>query len=520
MSALDRMAMTVLQPGFEGTGFDGAGFEGAGFESARARRAVPPEWLLRALADGLGGVILFARNIATQEQTAALTAALREENPEVIVAVDEEGGAVTRLEAATGSSWPGNLALGVADDVAVTERVARRIGGLTAAAGITLDYAPVVDVNADPRNPVIGVRSFGSDPEVVSRQAVAWIAGLQGAGVAACAKHFPGHGDTVTDSHLALPTVPASREVLERRDLAPFRAAITAGVRAVMCGHLLVPALDDVPATLSRAVLTGLLREELGFGGVAVTDAIEMRAVAALYEPSEIAVRALAAGADVICVGVSSPGGRSVYDLRDAIVQAVREGRLPEWRLAEAAERVLGLAAWHAGQAGARAAVAGETGAGAVDDAGRALGLAAASAALRATGAPDRPVLETAPLVVRLAARQSQAVGRARSFGLAGALAEILPGTAEAEVGEGEALPDLSDPRRPVVIAVHDAVRHAWMRRLLDEAVRARPDAVVVETGVPGAPVGRVHLATHGNAAVSARAAARWLTAGPGTASP
>ncbi|MBX6383690.1 MAG: glycoside hydrolase family 3 protein [Microbispora sp.] len=487
---LERMAMAVLQPGFEGT--------------------EPPEWLRRALADGLGGVVLFARNIPRHADglgaAAALVAELRRERSEVIVAVDEEGGAVTRLEAAVGSSWPGNLALGVADEVALTRRVARQIGRMVAAAGVTLDYAPVLDVNADPRNPVIGVRSFGSDPEAVGRHGAAWIEGLQSAGVAACAKHFPGHGDTVTDSHLALPAVRASREVIERRDLPPFRAAIAAGVRAVMCGHLLVPAVDVLPATLSREVVTGLLREELGFGGLVVTDAIEMRAVAALYAPGEIAVRALAAGADAICVGVSSAGGESVYALRDAITAAVREGRLAEERLAEAAGRVRDLAAWYDAQAEARKAAA--------RDADEGLGLAAATAALRATPAQPQvsPVLTRAPLVVHLTARPSQAVGRATPLKLGQAIGEILPGTVTAEVDDGGRLPDLGETARPLVIAVHDAVRHAWMRRLLDEALAVRPDAVVVETGVPGTPAGRLYLATHGNSTASARAAARWLT--------
>ncbi|GAA4190287.1 glycoside hydrolase family 3 N-terminal domain-containing protein [Microbispora amethystogenes] len=569
---LDRLAMAVLQPGFEGT--------------------EPPAWLLRALADGLGGVVLFARNVTraaprtvdrtgdrddagageaggaiggpadAADGTRALVAALRRERPDVIVAVDEEGGSVTRLEAATGSSWPGNLALGVADDESLTRRVGRQIGRMVAAAGVTLDYAPVVDVNADPRNPVIGVRSFGSDPEAVGRHGAAWIEGLQSAGVAACAKHFPGHGDTVTDSHLALPAVRASREVIERRDLPPFRAAIAAGVRAVMCGHLLVPAVGPLPATLSRAVLTGLLREEMGFGGLVVTDAIEMRAVAALHAPGEIAVRALAAGADAICVGVSSAGGESVYALRDAITAAVREGRLKEDRLAEAAGRVRDLAAWYDARADARAAAAG--------DADEGLGLAAATAALRVTAgltaatpaegpavtgptAPTRPtaarpaipstppppatpaafpttpytpagvvgpgVLTRAPLVVSMAARPSQAVGRVTPLTLGQALEEILPGTVTAEANDEEAAPDLlallGDTGRPLVIAVHDAVRHAWMRRLLEEALRARPDAVVVETGVPGTPAGRLYLATHGNSTASARAAARWLAGRP-----
>ncbi|MFC7642091.1 glycoside hydrolase family 3 N-terminal domain-containing protein [Streptosporangium lutulentum] len=288
---LARLALTVLQPGFEGT--------------------VPPRWLLRELADGLGGTVLFARNLTGAAQTAELVARLREENPAVVVAVDEEGGSVTRLQAATGSSWPGNRALGVVDDVERTKRVAGEIGRLLAAADITLDYAPVADVNANPANPVIGIRSFGPDPGLVSRQTTAWITGLQDAGVAACAKHFPGHGDTVTDSHHALPTVHASLRLLRERDLPPFAAAVKAGVRAVMCGHLLVPALDpDHPATLSRKIMTGLLREELGFDGMLVTDAIEMGAVAALHPPGEIAVRALAAGVDAICAASPPPTGR------------------------------------------------------------------------------------------------------------------------------------------------------------------------------------------------------------------
>lgn len=485
-SELDRMALTVLQPGFAGTS--------------------PPVWLRRALAEGLGGAVLFARNIADPDQTAALVAAMREENPGVVVAVDEEGGAITRLEARTGSSWPGNLALGVAGDVSLTERVARQMGRLLAAADITLNYAPVVDVNSNPRNPVIGVRSFGADPGLVARHGVAWIQGMQGAGVAACAKHFPGHGDTMTDSHLALPTVPVPRDVLARRDLPPFHAAIDAGVRAVMCGHLLVPALDDAPATLSHAVLTGLLREELGFDGLVVTDAIEMRAVAALRSPGDIAVGALAAGADAVCVGVSSPEGESVYALRDAVVQAVREGSLAEERLAEAAGRVLRLAGWYAREAPARAA--------ALRDTDEGLGLAAATAALRVIGTAGRPVLRGAPLVVEMSARPTQAVGRATPLGIGGALAEVLPGTVRAEVAEGGALPDLADPGRPLVVAVHEAARHGWIQRLLAEAVQARPDAVVVETGLPGTPAGAVYVATHGNSAASARAAAQWLTDG------
>ncbi|GLW98609.1 glycoside hydrolase family 3 protein [Microtetraspora sp. NBRC 16547] len=521
-SSLDRLAMTVLQPGFDGV--------------------TPPDWLRRALADGLGGAVLFARNIVDVPQTAALVAALREENPAVVVAADEEGGAVTRFEAGPGSSWPGNRALGVVDDVTRTEQVARAIGRLLAAADVTLNYAPVADVNANPANPVIGIRSFGPDPELVARHTAAWITGLQAEGVAACAKHFPGHGDTVTDSHLALPTVHASLEVLRERDLPPFRAAVEAGVQSMMCGHLLVPALDpDGPATLSRRILTGLLREELGFRGMLVTDAIEMRAVAALHPPGEVAVRALMAGADAICVGVSSPGGESVYALRDAIVAAVRDGRLPEERLAEAAARVLAVADWHTAQAATRRAAQERPGRGyaegtdeesveeGAEKSGEQLGLEVARAAMRVvvpgapttgapttgaptTGTPQPVPISEPPLVVHIAPRMSRAVESGAPVGLTRELNELLPGTEGHTItAEATTLPDLSGDR-PVVLVVHDAGRHAWVHELLATAVQARPDAIVVETGIPAQPVGAVYVTTHGVSRASERVVARWLT--------
>ncbi|WP_113704988.1 glycoside hydrolase family 3 protein [Nonomuraea lactucae] len=470
---LYRLAMAVLQPGYEGT------------------RA--PDWLRRALGEGLGGAVLFARN----SPDARHIQALRAENPGAVVAIDEEGGAVTRLEAASGSSFPGNRALGVVDDVRLTERVGRQIGRMLAEADITLDYAPSADVNSDPANPVIGIRSFGPAADLVARHTVAYIDGVQGAGVAACAKHFPGHGDTTTDSHLALPAVRASREVLAERDLPPFRAAVRAGVRAIMCGHLLAPALDPaVPATLSRTILTELLRGELGFDGMLVTDAIEMRAVAAVFSPGEIAVRALAAGADAVCVSLATE--RSLRDLRDAIVAAVREGALPEERLAEAAARVRAVSGWYGEQAALRDK--------AIADADPGAGMEAARAALTTTGTAR---LTRPPLVVEVNTRLSQAVDPSMPTGLATALAEVLPGTARVRLAEEGELPPFDD--RPVVLVVHDAARLAWVRDRIARAVRTRPDTIVVDTGVPAFPAGAAHLATHGVSRVSARAAAEWL---------
>src|SRR3954447_14577323 len=250
---LSNLAATVLQPGFEGT--------------------TVPDWVRRRLAEGLGGVALFARNVESPAQVAALTAQLRAERPDVIVAIDEEAGDVTRFESRHGSSRPGNLALGAIDDLELTEAVARDLGAELAAAGITLNYAPDTDVNSNPDNPIIGVRAFGAEPQLVARHSAAFVRGLQDAGVAACAKHFPGHGDTSVDSHHAVPVIDRSRELLDAVELVPFRAAIQAGVLSVMTGHLLVPAYDDeFPATLSRRILVELLRDELGFDGLVVTD--------------------------------------------------------------------------------------------------------------------------------------------------------------------------------------------------------------------------------------------------------
>ncbi|MGW7367473.1 glycoside hydrolase family 3 N-terminal domain-containing protein, partial [Streptomyces sp. NPDC054841] len=199
---LRRLARCVLQPGFVGT--------------------EAPDWVLREIADGLASVVLFSRNIVTPEQVARLTGRLRAENPELIIAIDEEAGDVTRIESATGSTRPGNFALGTVDDTELTEAVAADLGRQLHAAGVSLDYAPSADVNSNPDNPIIGVRSFGVDAEVVSRHTGAWIRGLQSGGVAACAKHFPGHGDVAVDSHHGLPVYGAGRAQIAAEALPPF----------------------------------------------------------------------------------------------------------------------------------------------------------------------------------------------------------------------------------------------------------------------------------------------------------
>ncbi|MGI3227675.1 glycoside hydrolase family 3 protein [Streptomyces sp. GTA36] len=484
---LTRDALAVLQPGFTGTS--------------------APSWLLRRLGEGLASVGLFGRNIATPAQVAALTAQLRAERDDVLVAIDEEGGDVTRLEVRTGSSFPGNHALGAVDDTALTEAVAHELGRRLAACGVNLNWAPSADINSNVDNPVIGVRSFGADTSLVARHTAAYVSGLQSAGVAACTKHFPGHGDTAVDSHHAMPRIDAELSVLDSRELVPFRAAIEAGTRAVMSAHILVPALDPVhPATLSRRILTGLLREELGYDGLIVTDGMEMQAISATYGIERGSVLAIAAGADAICVGGGLSDEPTVLRLRDALVAAVRSGELPEERLADAAARVRALAAWTASTQ-----TTPSTPSSAGSDASTDVGLVAARRALKVTrGAHFAPVTE-APYAAAFTPVANIAVGDETPWGVAAELRRLLPGTETGSfTGEragAEALAAAGSRR--VVAVVRDAHRHTWMAEALDILLTARPDTVVVEMGVPQSPPrGALHIATHGAARVCGLAAA------------
>jgi beta-N-acetylhexosaminidase len=480
--ALSRDALTVLQPGFAGT--------------------TAPDWLLRRLDQGLGAVALFARNIESPEQLSKLTAQLRAVRPDVLVVADEEGGDVTRLEVREGSSFPGNLALGAVDDPDLTRAVAAELGRRLAACGVNLNWAPSADVNSDPRNPIIGVRSFGADPDLVARHTAAYVQGLQSAGVAACTKHFPGHGDTAIDSHHAVPRIDVGPDVLRDRELAPFRAAIGAGTKAVMSAHILVPALDpDLPATLSRTALTKLLRDELGHDGLIVTDGIDMGAIADVYGMGRGTVLALAAGADAICVGGGPTDEGTVIELRDAIVRAVREGELAEDRLADAAARVRALAEW---------ALSAANGGRRLPDTD--IGLIAARRALRVTRTPEFTTLTTAPYVAVFTPAANIAVGEDTPWGVAGELRRLLPSTVTGSFREDDALvPNIlrSAGDRRIIVVVRDAHRHRWMADALDALIAARPETVVVEMGVPQAPPsGALHIATHGAARVCGQAAA------------
>ena len=460
MTDVERLAAACLSPSFPGH--------------------EAPDWVLRRLEDGLGGITLFAYNVEDPEQLAALTGRLRGTG-EILVSIDEEGGDVTRLEAASGSSYPGNFALGLVDDPGLTADVAAAMAGELAAVGVNMNLAPVADANTNPLNPVIGVRSFGAAPELVATHVAAFVTGTQRQGVAACAKHFPGHGDTSVDSHHELPVVGGDFDAA----LMPFRAAIGAGVRAVMTGHLLVPARDEVPATLSRRILTDLLRVELGFDGLVVTDALEMKAISSDPGVDEGAVRALVAGADLLCLG-HDLHEEAVDAVLRAITAAVRSGRLPLARLEEAAARV-GTAAQWASRPSSEGAP------------GREVGLEAARRALRTDGGSS-PV--DAPLVIELVAPANVAAGRANH-----GLADLWPGAVRLRLtgATSEARELLADhPSRGLVVVVRDAARHEWQAGLARELVALRPDAVVVETGLPGGVAARVETGGAGRANLEA----------------
>lgn len=293
------------------------------------------EQLLAWVKDvGLGGVIL---SLGTVQDAAELVPLLQQQaKVPLLLAGDFEGGVAFRLQGATDM---GNQMLVGATGLV---RLARAMGEVTGeeakALGFHWVFGPVLDVNSNPQNPIINVRSYGEDPQRVAAMGTACLLGIQGQGLLACGKHFPGHGDVDSDSHLQLPTVPGDRQRLEQVELVPFAAASKAGLRSIMTGHLAVPGLGEdpaIPATLSSRILQGVLRGELGFQGLIVTDALDMGGVRNKLSPGEVAVRALLAGADVLLMPPDPVAAR------DAVVAAVQSGRLPEARLDEAVLRIL-----------------------------------------------------------------------------------------------------------------------------------------------------------------------------------
>jgi beta-N-acetylhexosaminidase len=518
---LGRMADAILIPPFPGLS--------------------APGWMLDALGRGLAGVTLFGQNISAPDQVSALTAMLRSAAPgdEPVIAIDEEGGDVTRVAYADGSPYPGNAALGAVDDVALTQAVYRAIGADLAALGINFDLAPCADVLGTADSPAVGTRSFGADTGLVSRHTAAAVAGLQGACVAACTKHFPGHGRTGTDSHEAIATIEGGLADLRLVDLPPFEAAIRAGTLAIMPSHLRVPELTgDLPATVSAAAITGLLRGELGFTGVIVSDALEMRATRDAFGIPGAAVLAVAAGTDLLCLG--RDGSEADYlAVRDALVTAVRDGALDGERLEEAADRVARL---RGGLARTRsAAPAGDNAGPGIGleigpAVGPAVGLVAARRAVRVSG-PHQTL--SSPVIIEVEPRENIAAGRF-GWGLApwAPAGSVYRVSASGRVLNGAGLGPADDARsgpadggpadgdradaagilavaagRSLVAVVRDAHRDEQTRSLVSTLLAARPDLILVEMGLPfwRPPEGTSYLATYGASQASAHAAAELL---------
>jgi len=483
-----------------------------------------PRWILDALGRGLAGVTLFGQNVSAPDQVRTLTAGLRAAAIEVdpVIAIDEEGGDVTRVAYSDGSPYPGNAALGAVDDTVLTRSVYRAIGADLAALGINFDLAPCADVLGSADSPAIGTRSLGTDTGLVSRHTAAAVAGLQDAGVAACTKHFPGHGRTGTDTHEAIATIEGGLDDLRLRDLPPFEAAIRAGTLAIMPSHLRVPELTgDLPATVSGAALTGLLRGELGFTGVIVSDALEMRATRDMFGIPGAAVLAVAAGTDLLCLG--RDGGEEDYlAVREALVAAVRDGTLDGARLEEAAGRVARLRGGLArtrrdGDGGVLSTPAEPPRLRLVADRAR-LGLAAARRAVRMSG-PRRTL--SRPVIIEVEPRENVAAGQF-GWGLGpwaprGSVYRVNASGGWLD-GGGRGMGDIAGiletaAGRSLVLVVRDAHRDENTRSLVTALLAAWPDLVLVEMGLPlwHPPEGTFYLSTYGASRASAQAAAEVL---------
>ncbi len=300
---------------------------------------VIPDHLRPWLDAGVGGVILFARNLRDVEQICRLTGELRAAGVRLI-GVDQEGGRVVRLPAPF-TVPPPAAAVGRANDPALAQALACAIGSELSAAGFTWNLAPVLDVHTNPSNPIIGDRAYGNDPASVARLGLAVMRGFAEAGILTTAKHFPGHGDSSTDSHVTLPVCDHPRSRWDALELLPFRDAIGADVPAIMVAHLACPALDrDLPTSLSPAVIDGILRGEMGFDGLVVSDDLEMGAILERYDIGEAAVRFLGAGGDLILVCRDADRQRRAIA---AVELALRTGRLSEERLGASLRRMAGI---------------------------------------------------------------------------------------------------------------------------------------------------------------------------------
>ena len=401
---------------------------------------------------------------------------------------------MTRLYQAVGSPYPGNALLGRIDDIEYTAAIASVVGWQLRLAGCNLNFAPDVDINSNPNNPVIGVRSFGADPALVARHSGAWIRGIQSTGTAASAKHFPGHGDTAQDSHLALPVVDFPLAVLRNRELLPFEAAIAAGSRTIMTSHVLLPQVDpSCPATFSRAILQGLLRKDLGFQGVIVSDALDMKGASGDVGIAEAAVLALAAGCDLLCIGTDNTE-EQLNQIESEIVTAIDDGRLGADRLAEAVARNALL--------------------------GRELRADAASIPIPEYVTADyEPEFDLARTMVAFDGQPAVTLSTDRVLVIVEAAANIAVGASPwgpaaagvnlLRVVDGQTVDLPSGPQ--IVIIGRDNHRHAWVRAFVEGVRTSHPSALVVDMGWPSDDRRYADIATFGASRHVGQALLAWF---------
>lgn len=461
-----------------------------------------PDWVGEVLDEGLASVILFGHNTPDPQTTGRLARAVHARADDCVVAIDEEGGDVTRIQSTTGSSLPTAWALGEVDDTELTRKVGNVLGDLLAACDLDLDLAPVLDVSTDPANPVIGTRAFGDDPDRVAAHARAFAAGLVEAGLATCAKHFPGHGATAADSHTALPLIDLDAQQFEREHLAPWR--IVPWLDSVMTAHVLVPAYGEGPASISPWSRPLLDRVAGGtFHGLVITDALDMGAVAEDPGYGEAVVRAIEAGADLLCLGSSlrRDDQQMLRDAHDALIEAVDSGRIAREALQERAQRTRGILRTLRTR---RRFVPPMPLADAIRQAEQ-LGAEAASLAVRGRHA----ALELGPAAVVDVRFRAQHASGARSQQLVHALRECGVQAQEPDY------PDQIDGAAQLLILTRLPRSDAEEGRHLAELLERRPEAIVVHTGVPdAAPDHRRLVLAHGGGRTMMRAAAQLMLEG------
>jgi beta-N-acetylhexosaminidase len=465
--------------------------------------ALTPE--LRAAVTDLrvGGVVIFERNVGSPEALAQLTAdlqavALANGDPPLLIAIDQEGGRVARLKEARGfTEFPSAMAVAATGDPENARRMARAVAAELKAVGINVDLAPDLDVNNNPDNPVIGIRSFGSDPAAVAAFGAAFAEGLQAEGLLTVGKHFPGHGDTGVDSHVALPSVAHERARLEAVEFVPFKVAIAEGIAGIMSAHITFPAIDPTPGlagTLSHKVLTGLLRNELDYDGLIFTDSLEMGALAESGYPAPVAaVTALAAGADVLVFNHDHELHRRAQAL---ILDRLERGQLSAARLDAATRRVLiakerfGLLKLDAGTraAGVRKQV------GAAEHRALSREIAGQAITLLRDGAHLLPLASGARLLV---IEPPAAAGLGMALDAASLAVEANPSAAEILTAAG-----MAADGRTVVVATADARQNPGQAQLVQALLAAQTPVIIVAVGGPydlmTFPTAPTYLASYG----------------------